>query len=94
MTGEGRSERYTVRGRVQGVGFRAWSRRLARELGVRGWVRNRPDGSVELHAAGTDEAMTELVQRLEKGPPVARVEAVEREGSAQDLPKSGFEVRW
>lgn len=93
MTAEGESARYLIRGRVQGVGFRAWTRRVARDLELRGWVRNRADGSVELHAAGTDQALRELVRKLEEGPRVARVEEVRREGPAQDLPESGFEVR-
>ncbi len=48
---------FRVRGRVQGVGFRWWTRRKASDLGLRGTVRNRPDGSVEVHVAGDVETL-------------------------------------
>ena len=73
MTGRG----YRVRGRVQGVGFRWWTRREAAELGVEGSVRNDADGSVRVEAWGADAALAELERRLWQGPPGARVEAVE-----------------
>jgi acylphosphatase len=66
-----------VRGRVQGVGFRFFAERAARELGIRGWVRNRPDGSVETLAEGDDDAVRRYLERLHKGPPGSRVDAVE-----------------
>lgn len=67
---------YRVTGRVQGVGFRWWTRRTAERLGLRGTVRNARDGSVEIHAEGSGEALEEFRQRLEAGPPGARVEGV------------------
>jgi acylphosphatase len=66
-----------VRGRVQGVGFREFTRRHAAALGLTGWVRNRPDGSVELEAEGPRPALDELVRRLHTGPRLSRVDAVE-----------------
>src|ERR1700686_4254314 len=63
-----------VRGRVQGVGFRWFVMRIARELGLAGWIRNRPDGIVELAAAGDALALTKLEAAVNAGPPGARVE--------------------
>jgi DNA ligase D-like protein (predicted 3'-phosphoesterase) len=71
--------RATVRGAVQGVGFREATVRRARELGAMGWVRNEDDGSVRLHAEGGEEAVEELRAFLAAGPPGARVEGVEVE---------------
>lgn len=71
--------RFRVRGQVQGVGFRWWTRSQAQRLGLSGMVRNRPDGSVEVEAAGPDAALSELRQLLRQGPPSARVDAVDEE---------------
>lgn len=70
--------RYLVRGRVQGVGFRwfVWSE--ADRLGLRGFARNLPDGSVEVMAEGAAEALEGLCQSLARGPKMARVDRVER----------------
>lgn len=65
-----------VRGRVQGVGFRWFVRERARSLGLSGWVRNEPDGSVEVFAVGPDGELARLRHLLEQGPPAARVERV------------------
>ena len=73
--------RAVVRGRVQGVGFREAAVAEAGRLGALGWVRNRDDGSVLVHAEGPEGAVEELVEFLEKGPPGARVESVEVEKS-------------
>lgn len=67
-----------VRGRVQGVGFRWHVIRIARELGLAGWIRNRPDGIVELAAAGERDALTRLEAAVSAGPPGARVEEVRK----------------
>ena len=68
-----------VRGRVQGVNFRAATRRQARLLGLVGWVCNRPDGAVEVCAEGDAAALGELRAWAERGPPAARVDALESE---------------
>lgn len=68
---------YRVTGRVQGVGFRWWTRSLAVRLGVSGTVRNLPDGSVAVHARGTDDLLRRLQSQLAEGPPGARVTSVE-----------------
>ena len=62
-----------VTGRVQGVSFRWYTQEQARRLGVAGWVRNEPDGSVLLHAEGEDEAVDALVAWCRTGPAMARV---------------------
>ena len=67
---------FRVTGRVQGVGYRAWTVRQARALGVRGTVRNLPDGSVEVVAAGPDALLDRLRVLLDEGPPAARVDGV------------------
>jgi acylphosphatase len=66
-----------VRGRVQGVFFRASAQREARRLGLGGWVRNRVDGSVEILAEGEEQAIRELYGWAQKGPSAARVDRVE-----------------
>jgi acylphosphatase len=66
-----------VRGRVQGVGFRWFVRERARELGIRGWVRNRGDGAVEVEAEGDAGTLEQLRHCLWKGPSGAHVSAVD-----------------
>ncbi len=66
-----------VRGRVQGVWFRESTRIEAERLGVAGWVRNRPDGTVEAEVEGRPEAVAAMVVVLREGPPAARVDDVE-----------------
>jgi acylphosphatase len=68
-----------ITGRVQGVGFRAWTEQEARQRGLSGWVRNRRDGSVEAVISGGDEAVTEMLGYFWQGPPASRVERVEAE---------------
>jgi acylphosphatase len=81
-----------IRGRVQGVFYRAWTVQTAMALGITGWVRNRPDGSVEAQASGSSEAVEAFVSRCRSGPPSARVdELVVTEVPAE--PTSGFEQR-
>jgi acylphosphatase len=69
--------RVVVRGLVQGVFFRAATREQAQRLGVSGWARNCPDGSVEVVVEGEDSAVEQLVSWLRRGPEHARVERVE-----------------
>ena len=83
---------YHVRGRVQGVGFRWWTRRIADELGLRGSVRNLDDGSVEVHAEGGPAALDELERALARGPVTARVESVERIETDDTLTDGDFRI--
>lgn len=81
-----------VVGRVQGVSFRWYAREEARRLGVAGWVRNEPDGSVVLHAEGEDDAVDALVAWCHDGPGMAEVSDVAvREAAPTGA--SAFEVR-
>ena len=66
----------TIRGRVQGVGYRAWLEYQASAGGLEGWVRNRRDGTVEAVFAGPPKAVAEIVALCRHGPPSARIEAV------------------
>lgn len=87
--------RYRVSGRVQGVGFRAATRAEARQLGLNGAVRNLRDGRVEVLACGPLDALARLEAWLWRGPPFARVDAVEVEDLSEpctDL--SAFELGW
>jgi acylphosphatase len=66
-----------VRGRVQGVFFRAWTMEKAADLGLCGWVRNCTDGSVEVHLEGEEQEASKLIDLLHVGPPTAHVASVE-----------------
>ena len=83
------ARRLRIHGRVQGVFFRNWTVAEAEALGVRGWVRNRRDGSVEALAFGEREAVEALIARCREGPPAARVERVEVEDADGEAPE-GF----
>ena len=86
---------YQVRGRVQGVGFRWFVRSAAGRLGISGHVRNLPDGSVEVHAKGSSEALADFEAALRRGPPGARVDDVESVAADPRTPSAGFEMeRW
>ncbi len=78
----------TIRGRVQGVGYRWWAAGEARWLGLAGWVRNRPDGSVELLAIGLPGDIERLVEACRSGPPAAKVTSVERAVARDDGSRS------
>ena len=65
-----------VTGRVQGVFFRAWTAEQAKVLGVNGWVRNAPDGSVEAHLQGDKWSVQRMIELLHRGPPSAEVDQV------------------
>ncbi len=89
------ARRARVSGRVQGVWFRASTAERAEALGIRGRAENLPDGSVLVHAAGTDAALDALVEWLHRGPPMARVDAVEVEAIEPESWQwpEGFEAR-
>lgn len=74
-----RASHFIVSGRVQGVGFRAHVADAARAEGLDGWVRNLPDGNVEVQAEGEAEALSRFEWRLWQGPPMSRVDDVASE---------------
>jgi acylphosphatase len=87
-----RAVRVRIGGRVQGVGFRAWTRGEAVKLGLSGWVRNLPGGDVEAVFSGPDAAVEAMLALCRHGPRYAHVDLVEEVGPAE--PASGpFEVR-
>lgn len=83
---------FLVHGRVQGVGYRYFVLRAARELGLAGWARNLPDGSVEVVADGSEEALASLEESLREGPSLSRVSDVQRTAAAP-VHGRGFDIR-
>ncbi len=83
-----------VTGRVQGVFFRAFTRDVANSLGLRGWVRNLPDGRVEAVFEGTREVIEEALKKIKIGPPASRVENIDVKWSelVEDIPD--FRIRY
>ena len=88
-----RRVRAIVTGRVQGVAYRASTVDEARRHGLTGWVRNLPDGAVELEAQGNDAAVTALLAWCGRGPPAARVSGVEFEELVAVTDERGFSLR-
>ena len=86
------SLRAVVHGDVQGVGFRYFVQRRGEEMGLAGWVRNRPDGSVEVVAEGSRAALGRLLELLGRGPGLAGVDRVDAEWGTETGLK-GFAVR-
>src|SRR5271165_2761386 len=87
------ARRYLVRGRVQGVGFRWFVEREAHILQIAGWVRNNPDGTVEVLAQGTRDQLAGLHSRLREGPRAARVDEVEVSEAEPIAGLISFQVR-
>lgn len=76
--------RVVISGRVQGVWFRGWTVETASAKGLRGWVRNRRDGTVEALLIGPAAAVESMIGACQDGPPMARVDRVERKSTADD----------
>jgi len=86
--------RLIIEGRVQGVWFRDSTRRVANSLGVRGWVRNLPDGNVEVVAEGPEEQVRQLVEWCHKGPTHAHVTNVRQFPEEYKGEFKDFEIRF
>jgi acylphosphatase len=84
----------TVYGRVQGVNFRAYTRREAVRLGLTGWVRNMPNDTVETVAEGSEDSLTDFVEFLHRGSPSASVSKVDVEWQASTNEFTDFQVRY
>jgi acylphosphatase len=76
--------RVVIRGRVQRVGYRAWTEYIALEVGLEGWVRNRSDGTVEALFAGPSDVVATMLDACRQGPPGARVEAIDEQEATHD----------
>ncbi|MBI2193082.1 MAG: acylphosphatase [Planctomycetes bacterium] len=84
---------WVVRGRVQGVGFRAFTQRTALILDLRGWVRNLPSGEVELVAQGPEGALKEFEEKITRGPRGSKVEHIEALETAAEEKLGEFTIR-
>jgi len=84
---------FGITGRVQGVAFRWFGCRVADELGVKGWIRNRMDGRVEGEAFGDPSLLERFLDRLRQGPPAARVDRLEWEVIPDQSALQSFEIR-
>lgn len=84
-----------ITGRVQGVGFRFFAQRTAQLIGLTGWVKNNPDGSVSIEAVGSENNVKELLMALQKGPRMGAVDNVEHEEEVCDYNDySHFEIKY
>ena len=92
MAARSETVRLIVTGKVQGVGYRFWATRMAIRLGLRGWVRNRADGSVEALVTGTPQEVAAMIEACWSGPPGARVADVTAAPAADDG-SAGFVAR-
>lgn len=91
--GEGKDRRaYRLSGVVQGVGFRWWARETAVGLGLRGTVRNHPDGTVRLDVAGEPDMLDRFETLLAQGPPGARVTAIQQDRTGDAPLPRGFDI--
>ena len=86
------TRRYIVTGRVQGVGFRWFVEKEAREIGVSGWVRNNDAGGVEVLASGTPDQIERLRKSLKQGPRAARVDEVQEIEVEQEHGEPSFRI--
>jgi acylphosphatase len=85
------AKRLIVGGRVQGVGYRDWLKQRASALGLDGWVRNRPDGTVEALISGDTASVEELLRLCRRGPRLAHVSSIE-EDLAEPPEEPGFRL--
>ena len=87
------ARRYLISGRVHGVGFRYFTEAAAAREGLHGWVRNLPDGRVEIDVEGETDAMERFERNVRHGPPGARVSDVQVDDGVPLRRESGFSVR-
>lgn len=83
-----------IRGRVQGVFFRAWTQETAVQLGLTGWVKNLPEGGVEVLAQGEQATLKNFLLKCSKGPPAAHVEEIAHEYEPIENVLANFDIRF
>ncbi len=83
-----------VSGRVQGVGFRFFTIRVAKDLNLKGFVKNLPDGRVEIVAEGDAESLARLIEAVRRGPRLARVDNIEVKWETPTGEFKGFYIEW
>jgi len=88
------TKRFFISGRVQGVSFRYYTQRAANRLGIKGFVRNLPDGRVEVLARADEEALSEFYSFLRDGPPAARVDHIETKEETSDQELHSFQIKF
>ncbi len=86
--------RVLLSGRVQGVGFRSWTKSLGESYGLDGWVRNLPDGRVEVFVEGEEEVVSRFVWKLWEGPRSARVDRMEILKEVPTHEERGFYIKY
>lgn len=84
--------RLIISGRVQGVGFRWFTRTKAQQLGLKGWVRNLPDRKVEVLAVGSENLINIFIEILREGPALSRVDSIQVLDEIQDQEYSSFSI--
>lgn len=82
-----------VHGYVQGVGYRKFVRHIASKLGLTGWVRNVPDGTVEAEVGGLEDRVKDLITACKKGPTLSEVSDIEVQWQEKEFPFEGFIIR-
>jgi acylphosphatase len=87
------ARRYLIGGRVQGVGFRFFAERRAAVEGVHGWIRNLPDGQVEVRLEGDQESVDRVEASLRRGPSGARIESFDVQDDVPTGRATGFSIR-
>ncbi len=83
-----------ISGRVQGVGFRYFTQDIAKSLNIKGFVRNLPDGTVEVYAQADKKSLEKFLEYLKKGPPLAKVENIKYEFLDEEGGFEDFEIRY
>ncbi|MGC8852973.1 MAG: acylphosphatase [Hydrogenobacter sp.] len=86
--------RVYVSGIVQGVGFRAYTKNLAESYGLDGWVRNMPDGRVEIFVQGDKDLVWDFLKRVSDGPPLSKVELIQIQKEVVRDEERGFSIRY
>ncbi len=81
-----------ISGRVQGVNFRSWTKSQAEKFGLTGWVRNLPDGKVEVQAQGDEQVLSSFREELNRGPTASRVDNLECRFVDEDQEYTNFDV--